>query len=101
MEKAKMQTKTERFDELIQKFSTETDLETTVTNLELRCKIGLKKLGIMREFTEIDSEILDLSINNESGCSVDFLSSLLALETKRLKFKEEVAKCLENKTKIS
>jgi len=59
--------------------------------IEDNCKLSFKKLSLSRSFAEIDNKILDFS---------DFLFSLLNLETKRLRFKEQTNKCNSKKTKI-
>jgi hypothetical protein len=67
--------------------------------IEENCKLSLKKLSLSRSFAEIDNKILDFSLKNLNS-DKDFLFSLLNLETKRLRFKEQTNKCNSKKTKI-
>jgi hypothetical protein len=67
--------------------------------IEDNCKLSFKKLTISRSFAEIDNKILDFSLKNINS-DKDFFFSLLNLETKRLRFKEQTNKCNSKKTKI-
>jgi hypothetical protein len=67
--------------------------------IEDNCKLSFKKLSLSRSFAEIDNKILDFSLKNLNS-DKDFLFSLLNLETKRLRFKEQTNKCNSKKTKI-
>lgn len=94
-----MQVQEEKFQELINKFSKENELENADTSIENLCKVGIRKLGISKEFARIDDAILNLSLEHNDA-SINFLSALLNFETTRLRFKEEVSKCLKSKAKI-
>ncbi len=65
-------------------------------NLENLALESMKKLVDARQFCEIDHKILGLSIND--SVSGDYFSELLSLESKRLKFKEDITGCKKEKT---
>jgi hypothetical protein len=57
------------------------------------CKSNFKKLSLVKKFSEIDEDILNYEIANIDDCSANFFSGILAFETTRLRFKEEITKC--------
>jgi hypothetical protein len=65
-----------------------------------KCLNSLKKLKTARRFAKIDEQIFKLGLNKIEADKSDFFTELLYLETKRLKFKEESTKCLENQKAI-
>lgn len=89
----------ESFESLTDKFEDLNTLSQNVEAVELSCKLSFKKLSISRTFAEIDNKILDFSLQNSNN-NGDFLFSLLNLETKRLRFKEQTNKCTSKKAKI-
>ncbi|MEY3370520.1 MAG: hypothetical protein RLZZ361_1190 [Cyanobacteriota bacterium] len=95
-----MKSKVEQnFQELTDKLELLNILSEASDKIEENCKLGFKKLSLSRSFAEIDNKILDYSIQNLDN-DKDFLFSLLNLETKRLRFKEQTNKCNSKKTKI-
>ena len=65
-----------------------------------KCLKSLQKLKIARRFSKIDDQIFKLGLNKIEADKSDFFTELLYLETKRLKFKEESTKCLDNQKAI-
>jgi hypothetical protein len=99
----------EVYSHLIGELAAENERAQEDDSLENRCKIGIRKLHLVRKFSEIDQELLNLSANPNDSYSSDFFSGILYFESKRLMFKEEVLKCLtladqltnKNKTRIA
>lgn len=89
----------ETFESLTNKFEDLNTLSQTLDEVEMNCKLSFKKLTISRSFADIDNKILDFSLQNSNNDG-DFLFSLLNLETKRLRFKEQTNKCISKKAKI-
>lgn len=73
-----------------------TDLNTSVSSdLASKCLNGIKKLGLVYKFSQIDDEILDTYMRGEPQNNA-VLTEIIYLETNRLRFKEEVNKCKTN-----
>ena len=89
----------DKFQGMTEKLELLNILSSASDKIEENCKLSFKKLSISRSFAEIDNEILDFSLKNLDK-DQDFLFSLLNLETKRLRFKEQTTKCNSKKTKI-
>lgn len=88
----------EKFENLLKEFK---DLDLNLLDIEdaeLACKISLQKIKIARNFAKIDETILNMSLEAELDSS-QFFSEILFLEAKRLRFKEEAAKCIQTKTR--
>jgi hypothetical protein len=89
----------DKFQGMTEKLELLNILSSASDKIEENCKLSFKKLSLSRSFAEIDNEILDYSLKNLDK-DQDFLFSLLNLETKRLRFKEQTNKCNSKKTKI-
>ena len=80
----------------------ELNLGADMSDLTQKCLNSLKKLKLTRAFAKIDDEIFSLGLDNLENNKTDFFTDLLYLETSRLKFKEEVNKCLSSqKTQVT
>lgn len=75
----------------------ENERSSQLTDIAEICKSNFKKLSLVKKFSEIDEDILNYEVNNIEEYGADFFSGILAFETTRLRFKEEINKC----TKIS
>lgn len=89
----------DKFQGMTEKLELLNILSSASDKIEENCKLSFKKLSLSRSFAEIDNEILDYSLKKLDK-DQDFLFSLLNLETKRLRFKEQTNKCNSKKTKI-
>jgi hypothetical protein len=89
----------DKFQELTDKLESLNQVSSQIDEIETNCKNSFKKLSLARNFAEIDNKILEFSLQNLNN-NGDFLFSLLNLETKRLRFKEQSNKCNSKKTKI-
>lgn len=85
----------DNFDKLITKLE-ELNGSSKLGDITQKCLNSLKKLKIARSFSDIDDQIFKLGLNKLESSKSDFFTQLLQLETKRLKFKEESSKCLQN-----
>lgn len=63
-----------------------------------KCLNSLTRLKLARKFSKIDDEIFQLALKKLDSAQTDFFIELLNLETKRLKFKEEISKCPQKQT---
>lgn len=79
-----------KYESLFQSFEGHNNFEHS--SIESRCKSGLAKLKLVREFAEIDQYLLDRTLEVKA-CSSEFFSDILYFEAKRLAFKEEAIKC--------
>lgn len=84
----------------LEELNTEANLSKDLGENAQKCLNSLKKLRIARDFSKIDEEIFKLALNKIDSKQSDYFTELLYLETKRLKFKEESAKCLQNQKTI-
>lgn len=83
------------FNKLIENLE-ELNSDKEVGDIAQNCLKSLKKLKLARKFSSIDDQIFHLGLNKIEADKSDFFTELLYLETKRLKFKEESTKCLQN-----
>jgi hypothetical protein len=83
------------FNKLIEGLE-ELNSSENIGDIAQNCLKSLKKLKLARRFSKIDDEIFKLGLNKIDANKSDFFTELLYLETKRLKFKEESSKCLQN-----
>lgn len=87
------------FNELIENLE-ELNSSENIGDIAQNCLKSLQKLKTARRFSKIDDQIFKLGLNKIEADKSDFFTELLYLETKRLKFKEESTKCLQNQKTI-
>lgn len=90
---------TDKFEKLTESLIGFNEVVEESRDIEKTCKIGFKKLVLARSFAEIDNKILSSSMG-KNGTDANFLTDLIYLETKRLRFKEQTNKCTSKKTKV-
>ena len=66
-----------------------------ISDLAELCKSNFRKISIVKKFSKIDEDILAYEISRIDDFSADFFSGVLAYETTRLRFKEEINKCTQ------
>ena len=72
--------------------------EQNIGDVTQKCLNSLTRLKLARKFSKIDDEIFQLALKKLDSTQTDFFIELLNLETKRLKFKEEISKCPQKQT---
>jgi hypothetical protein len=72
--------------------------EQNIGDVTQKCLNSLTRLKLARKFSKIDDEIFQLALKKLDSAQTDFFIELLNLETKRLKFKEEISKCPQKQT---
>lgn len=92
----------ERLDQITEEFiSVNEACDAALSPIEM-CKLGIKKIRLVKEFSFVDEKILNFSssTNIQNSFNAEAFSAILSLESRRLTFKEEAEKCRNQETFI-